>query len=429
MGSESRVLPYDKINAELFYPDRDENKQTTGWVHKMAVEAAQCLLEELRDPKKATSDYLTSEKGQFSWGYTSDSEHAACLGKMATNDPAESPFAMLTNQMQSFGRILGIHASGVGQARMNGDFERDLSDGNRDGQFYQLSDEMRDSLITFALGEAPEMRKTTSAAVNRQRTHKLLKRQQLRNKKLIAAQREYANALTHIDVFHSPAGWKDEGEVRRGYALLGSKTARLEAVKNQIRIRTVGFGWMDLHHPWSKQGVDYSPEHLRDYLINTIIPEQAKRPIPKVPPAHLPSRGDRPQLGTQTKDVAKIDKKRKGEARAFRIAGKRMRDEMEASGEVADRNQRKQPPRPLVDENFVDEKVEQCWEYTEKNGTISGEWCKGIVVGVMKNNKVHIKWDEKSLRPGELKITTETFLISKWNRTVEFGWRMNLDVL
>ena len=102
---------------------------------------------------------------------------------------------------------------------------------------------------------------------------------------------------------------------------------------------------------------------------------------------------------------------------------------MEASGEVVDCNQRKQPPKPLVDENFVDEKVEQCWEHTEKNGTIPGEWCKGVVVGVMKNNKVHIKWDEKSLRPGELKITKETFLISKYNRTVEFGWRMNLDVL
>ena len=64
-----------------------------------------------------------------------------------------------------------------------------------------------------------------------------------------------------------------------------------------------------------------------------------------------------------------------------------------------------------------------------KKWTISEERCKGVVVGVTKNNKVHIKWDEKSLRPGELKITKETFLISKYNRTVEFGWRMNLDVL
>ena len=107
-------MPYDKINAELFWPERDENKQTTDMVLKMATEVAACMLKELRDPKKATSDYLSSEEGQFSWGATTDDEHHASLGKMATNDPAESPFAALTSQMQSFGRILGIHASGVG---------------------------------------------------------------------------------------------------------------------------------------------------------------------------------------------------------------------------------------------------------------------------------------------------------------------------
>ena len=43
-------------------------------------------------------------------------EHTACIGKNATNDPAESPFAPLTRQLQCFGRILGIHASAVGHA-------------------------------------------------------------------------------------------------------------------------------------------------------------------------------------------------------------------------------------------------------------------------------------------------------------------------
>ena len=96
VDGSARVLPYDKINAELFYPTREENKQTTTMVLKMAVEVAECFLKELRDPKKATSDYLTSEGGQFSWGYTTEDEHMASLGKMATNDPAESPFAALT---------------------------------------------------------------------------------------------------------------------------------------------------------------------------------------------------------------------------------------------------------------------------------------------------------------------------------------------
>ena len=93
----------DQLNAELFYPQRKENVETTKTLQLMACEVAECILKELRDPGKATSDYLSSVEGKFSWGQTTDDEHAACIGKMATNDPAESPFASLTCQLQSFG--------------------------------------------------------------------------------------------------------------------------------------------------------------------------------------------------------------------------------------------------------------------------------------------------------------------------------------
>ena len=105
------------LKAELFYPSRKENFAARETVQKMAVEMANCFLKELRDPKKATSDYLTSSEGKFSWGFTTEEEHNALIGKSATNDSAESPFAMLTQQMQQFGRILGIHAAAVGQAK------------------------------------------------------------------------------------------------------------------------------------------------------------------------------------------------------------------------------------------------------------------------------------------------------------------------
>jgi len=82
----------------------------------MASEVAETILNELHDPRKATSHYLTSVEGKFSWGQTTDEEHFAFLGKMATNDSAESPFASLTHQLQSFGHLLGIHASAVGHA-------------------------------------------------------------------------------------------------------------------------------------------------------------------------------------------------------------------------------------------------------------------------------------------------------------------------
>jgi hypothetical protein len=70
--------------------------------------------------------------------------------------------------------------------------------------------------------------------------------------------------------------------------------------KEQIRINVLGFGWKDLHHPWSKDGVDYSPEEL-------IIPEQSSRDIPAMPTMELPSRKETKQLGTRTVDVDELD--------------------------------------------------------------------------------------------------------------------------
>ena len=60
------------------------------------------------------------------------------LAKMQ-NDPSESPFAQLTRQLQCFGRILGIHASAVRHARINGDFIRDIKDNSNDGAYFKLT--------------------------------------------------------------------------------------------------------------------------------------------------------------------------------------------------------------------------------------------------------------------------------------------------
>ena len=124
----------------------------------MASEVAETILNELHDPRKATSNYLTSVEGKFSWGQTTEKEHYAFLGKMATNDSAESPFASLTQQLQSVGRLLGIHASAVGHARMNKDFTHNIEDSSHDGAYHQLSNEMRQSLLQFALNVAPAVR-------------------------------------------------------------------------------------------------------------------------------------------------------------------------------------------------------------------------------------------------------------------------------
>ena len=138
--NNSKVLPYDLLRAELFFPAREENQATNIVCSSMAVELAQTILVEVRDSKKTTSDYLSSEQEKFSCWETNHEIHEVYVGLITINDMAESPFSGLTQQFQSFGRILGIHASGISQARINGDFKRiPNSSNNYDSIYHCLS--------------------------------------------------------------------------------------------------------------------------------------------------------------------------------------------------------------------------------------------------------------------------------------------------
>ena len=92
----------------------------------MAVEIAKVMLREFRDPHKATSDYLSSIDGIYSWANTPAELHQHLLGTEATNDPAERPFGGETYQIESFGRIALGNAAAVAHARINGIFHRSL---------------------------------------------------------------------------------------------------------------------------------------------------------------------------------------------------------------------------------------------------------------------------------------------------------------
>ena len=106
-----------------------------------------------------------------------------------------------------FGRLIGIHVAVVGQARFNGYFSCNTKNPNNDRTFYQLSPDMHDSLLKLALSIAPGIRKAEKVALNRRREAKQRRIKLLREKKIVAARREYANALTYIDIFHSSDCW------------------------------------------------------------------------------------------------------------------------------------------------------------------------------------------------------------------------------
>ena len=417
------MIPFDMLKAELFYPTRKENVATTSTVQKMAVEMAECFLKELRDPKKATSDYLTSAEGKFSWGYTTEDDHNALIGKSATNDSAERPFAMLTQQIQQFGTMLGIHASAVGQAKMNGDFKRDHQGRESTGSFLQLPKEMKESLLRLALKIAPDVRSNAQAALDRQRESRKLKMDTLRKKKLLAAQYSYAAALTFIEMYHSDACWKTTAAARKKFNELGSETAKRDAVKDQIRIRVNGLGWKDLHHAWSLQGVDYTANQLLQHLMMKVIPAQNDgRVIPESPHVDLPSRKNMQQLGTRTLDIDDLDEMKDEEIEKFEEGRRELREEMEEDGLIDRYEKLQDKTRPTVDETMIDVRIEQLWEYVEEDGTVVKQWCSGVVVAVKTQNRVLIRWDKEHIQDG-LEITQQKLMVSKWNKHVSEGWR------
>ena len=195
---------------------------------------------------------------------------------MATNNTAESPFAGLTHLMECFGRILGINAAATSQARINGDFRRENVDGNKNnGMYHVLPTKLKQSLLTMAINDALTVRRNEGIAIEKQRRHKQNKHDLLKKMKLMKAQQLYINALTYIEMYHSPVEWKTKPEALEVFSKLTSKTAKLEAIKNQIRIRVLGFGWTDLHISWSKDSIHKSPEQLLTHLTDIIIPEQS----------------------------------------------------------------------------------------------------------------------------------------------------------
>ena len=87
--------------------------------------------------------------------------------------------------------------------------------------------------------------------------------------RLEAATKAYAKAPTYINLFHSPFCWKTVTEAEDQFRKLGdlSETALEDVVKEQIRIRVLGFGWSDLHCKWSEKGEDKTAYELFQHLI------------------------------------------------------------------------------------------------------------------------------------------------------------------
>ena len=136
---------------------------------------------------------------------------------------------------------------------------------------------MRTALLKVAKDDAPIAQKQDKAALQKQRAEKHRKDELLVEHGVNKASEDFIDALYYYEMYCSLACWKTVTMVDCKLRKLKSKTAKLNALKENIRMRVLGLGWKDLSIPWSKQGNILTVNQLSTHLKIIILQQKKER--------------------------------------------------------------------------------------------------------------------------------------------------------
>ena len=373
------------------------------------------------------------------------------MGKIAVNDPAESLFGSTTRQLQCFGRVSLGNAGGMGQVQANADMKRIIKDGKntkgigeKQGLFHMLSQQMKNSLLIMAEQDRDKVRKYDATALEQQRAAKEKKEQLLIKRGFEKASEAYIDGIYYYEMFNSQACWRTSAEVDRQIKKLKSKSAKLNGLKENIRMRVLGLGWKDLAIAWSKNGKECTVNQLLNHL-KKIISQQRTRGIPEKPPVKLPERKVLPTLGRKTAILSRIEDKYASQSEKFETAGQNLRVERELAG-IGDRYSQMQPlSMPVVDKKLIGKRLDVCFKWNLEEGGTELRWSQGEVVDVSdgsnilkpgarsacykKGEAALIGWDKNKDTNEPSHISAQRLLPSKWNpknKHSEGAWRFDI---
>jgi hypothetical protein len=241
-------------------------------------------------------------------------------------------------------------------------------------------------------------------------------------KKIDSSREEYIVGVYFYEMYHSDRCWKTKRVARAQFGVLSSEAARLRAVKEQHLIRTLGLGWMQAHHPWSKNGKVYSATHLLINLCSVVIPLAKELIVPDDAPVKLPTAPNLCTLGTLSAIGEELETKCLETLTEFKREGREERDRRENEG-LGDRWGEKQSVViPEINKKFIGFKIEMLFNYTHDQGL---SWCHGEVIAIKdaKKKTVIVRWAEEHVGEGEKSETIQKLPDNKWNKSREGAWR------
>eukprot|EP00986_Skeletonema_menzelii_P020214 scaffold30540_cov257-Skeletonema_menzelii.AAC.1 len=179
-------------------------------------------------------------------------------------------------------------------------------------------------------------------------------------KKLDNEKKQFVTNLYLWEEYHKPRCWKDVATAQEEYNKLSSNAAKMKEVRNQILIRYLGLGWVKAHHPWSKNGRQYTHAELFDHLINTVIPLSETETVPDSPPFKLP---DLPpaatlSLGQLTHDRVSLANQNLDGADELKEQACKDRDELEMKGQGCRFEEYQRTSMPTIDATLINFQIE-----------------------------------------------------------------------
>ena len=94
-------------------------------------------------------------------------------------------------------------------------------------------------------------------------------------------------------------------------------------------MRSLGLGWNEAYHAWSKDGIPYTSTQLFWFFKQCVIPLAETRDVPGEPPLSLPSPPEMPSLGTKSEIVLSMDSKNESKLVEFKVKAYAERDKRE----------------------------------------------------------------------------------------------------
>ena len=246
---EDRILPWDLLKSELFYPTRKDVLQTNSFCPDLASEAACIFRIEFRDETKATAKYLSSIDGPKSMKKVSKAERLAGRGVAASNCISESGHAAATYDLDQYGTVDLQNCAARGQSEGNNDFGREVESyvkGRKAfkeretrgiGGFHLLPPELQHTAIVTSKWNTKQHKEKWRTELKTQFDTRRRKEEITLEKKLDVSKEDHIEACFLFEQYHSMRRWKTKREAISIHRALKSESARLTAVK----VNTVSF--------------------------------------------------------------------------------------------------------------------------------------------------------------------------------------------